>query len=134
LLHISGELWLVNRDRLPTCDEADDGLGAYASPLDEDELPSHVHARGPNLPKKRRIPPLSLNDGKCVDPESCHLMKRILKSDFDDAAERLTALDEARGYEWPEPRPLTLQEAGEVLERLARNRDQFYRRLRREAG
>jgi hypothetical protein len=58
-------------------------------------------------------------------------MKRFLKGEFDNVAERLKALDDARGFEWPEPRKLSLQEASFVLERFRAGRERWLRRQRR---
>ena len=112
--HNSGEIWIVRRDRLPGHDNSDDGLGAYPAPLDGDEVPPAVLARGPSRPKGR-IPIYSRYPSGCSDP-TCGIVKRFLAGEFDDVAVRLAAAEAARGDPHVEAGPkLSLADAGRIL-------------------
>ena len=114
IAHDSGEIWIVRRDRLRGHDNSDDGLGAYPSALDGDEVPPAVLARGPAR-RKGRIPLYSRYPDGCLDP-TCGIVKRFLAGEFDDVAERLAAAEAARGDPQVEAGPkLSLADAERIL-------------------
>ena len=119
IAHDSGEMRIVRRDRLPGHGDSDDGLGAYPSSLDSDEVPPAVLARGPSH-RKSRIPIYSRYPDVCLDPVSCGIVKRFLKGEFDDVAVRLAAAEAALGDPHIEAGPkLSLADAEPLLTRFA---------------
>lgn len=74
LLHPTGELRIVHRDRMPEPIISDDELGVCeARPISIDDLPPRILARGPN----RRHPPRPIHDP--MD----EIVARVMRGDFD---------------------------------------------------
>ena len=119
----TGEVWIVRRDLLPGCDDPDDGLGAYPSPLSSEELPTSVYARGPGRPQ----PPISLYSNvpdNCTDPIACGIARRLLAGEYEEEEEDelVDQLSAANRVQRGATSELSLVEAERVLNRLQRAR------------
>lgn len=119
VLHPTGELWIIRRDRLPEHSDPDDGLGAHPSPVNGDELPTTVFARGPGRPRKR----ITLHSGA---PDHCHpvicdFAKRAWAGEFDGIFDRLVEVAEAKGGPGAEPQ-LSREDVERVATRIALGR------------
>jgi len=114
-----GEIWVVRRDRLPVLDEPDDKLEAYPSDLELRDLPFTIRARGP---KRLHISGYSPGPGSSsyLDEARRDIIRRYVLGESADVIDRLVLAD-AAGPDptaW-NPREMTLDEAGVILERLA---------------
>ena len=119
ILDVSGAVLIVRRDQLPECTDPDDGLGAHGAPLNGDELPKRVFARGP----RRSRNPISLDSGV---PGHCHRVicdfaKRTWAGEFDGIFDRLVEVAEAKRSASTEPQ-LSRADVERVATRIALQR------------